>query len=188
MSESQHLTTAELEAGLEHIRKSPQAVGKLELIVARPAENDRRVLSQGELDVAEGLIGDCWKSSSAARARDGQPDYESQINIMNARAIALIAQSKERWSLAGDQLYADFDLSEANAPPGTQLQIGEAMLEITPPPHLGCKKFTQRFGLAAMKFVNSEVGKELHLRGVNARILRPGVIRVGDRVEKIDRE
>ena len=181
----QHLTAVELEAGLEHIRQSPADEGTLDLIVARPEVNERKVLAEGQLDLDEGLIGDNWKVASTRYSKDGKPDYESQINIMNARSAALVAQSKERWALAGDQLYVDFDLSEANAPAGTRLAIGEAVLEITPPPHNGCKKFTQRFGLDAMKFVNSDVGKSLHLRGVNARIVQPGVIRTGDKVTKL---
>ena len=185
MQDPQHLTTVELEAGLEHIRESPQDQGTLELIVARPQVNEREVLDEGQLDLNEGLVGDNWKQASANYSKDGQPDYESQINMMNARAAALIAQTKDRWPLAGDQLYVDFDLSEANAPPGTRLAIGEAVLEITPPPHLGCKKFVKRFGLDAMKFVNSDVGKDLHLRGVNARIIQPGTIRTGDPVTKL---
>ena len=185
MQNPEHLSAVELEAGLDHIRRSPGDDGTLDLIVARPQTNEREVLQEGQLDADEGLIGDNWKVASASYSKDGKPDYESQINIMNARAAALIAQSKDRWPLAGDQLYVDFDLSEENAPPGTRLAIGEAILEITPPPHLGCKKFTQRFGLDAMKFVNSDVGKALHLRGVNARIIQPGTIRVGDRVEKV---
>ena len=185
MQDPLHLSAVELEAGLDHIRQSPQHKGTLELIVARPQVNEREVLEEGQLDLDAGLVGDNWKVSSANYSKDGQPDYESQINMMNARAAALIAQSKDRWPLAGDQLYIDFDLSEANAPPGTRLAIGEAILEITPPPHLGCKKFVQRFGLEAMKFVNSDVGKQLHLRGVNARIIQPGTIRPGDTVKKL---
>jgi MOSC domain-containing protein YiiM len=103
-----------------------------------------------------------------------------QINIMNSRVIALVAQDKDRWPLAGDQLYIDMDLSAENLPTGTHLALGSALIEVTPPPHTGCKKFVSRFGLDAMKFVNSTVGRQLHLRGINAKVVRPGVIRVGD--------
>ena len=108
-----------------------------------------------------------------------------QLNVMNARVIALLAQGKDRWALAGDQLFVDFDLSEANVPPGTRLAIGSTMIEVTAPPHLGCKKFSARFGPDAMKFVNSPEGKALHLRGINAKVIQPGVIRAGDVVKKV---
>jgi MOSC domain-containing protein YiiM len=104
---------------------------------------------------------------------------------MNARAIALIAHDTSRWALAGDQLYLDLDLSQQNLPPGTRLAIGAAILEVTSPPHTGCAKFVERFGLEAMKFVNSPVGRELCLRGINARVVESGSIRRGDLARKI---
>jgi MOSC domain-containing protein YiiM len=104
---------------------------------------------------------------------------------MNARCTALLAQHEERWALAGDQLYVDFDLSDENIPPGTRLAIGSAVLEVSAEPHSGCKKFSARFGVEAMKFVNSPEGKRLHLRGINARIVQAGRIQVGDAIKKI---
>lgn len=180
-----HLTPQQLEQGLPHILQSPKAEGILELIVCRPAEGERRVLEQGQLSLAEGLEGDNWHSRGSRHTPDGSAHPEKQLNIMNARAIALIAQSKERWPLAGDQLYIDMDLSDANLPPGSRLQMGSAIIEITPPPHNGCKKFVERFGRDAVKFVNSAVGKELHLRGLNAKVVQEGTIQTGDVVRKL---
>jgi MOSC domain-containing protein YiiM len=108
-----------------------------------------------------------------------------QLNIMNSRVIALLAQEQERWQLAGDQLYIDMDLSDKNLPAGTRLALGTAVIEITAKPHSGCKKFAARFGLDAIKFVNSPLGKELHLRGLNAKVIQSGIIQVGDAVKKI---
>lgn len=180
-----HLTMAELEAGLDEIRQSPQDEGVLRLIVRRPRTDEREVLEEGELHPVEGLVGDSWKMRGSSRTADGSPHPDTQLNIMNARVAALVAQDKDRWQLAGDQLYIDMDLSEENLPPGTQLAIGSAVIEVTPPPHTGCKKFVSRFGLDAMKFVNSSLGRELHLRGVNARVIQPGLIRVGQVVKKL---
>lgn len=180
-----HLTTAELEAGLEEIRRSPSDGGPLELIVRRPRVDEREVLAEGELHLSEGLVGDSWKERGSSRTADGSPHPEMQLNVMNARAVALLAQGRERWPLAGDQLYLDLDLSGENLPPGTRLALGEAVIEVTAQPHTGCKKFVARFGLEAMKFVNSEVGRALNLRGINARVVQPGVIRVGDVARKI---
>jgi MOSC domain-containing protein YiiM len=42
-----------------------------------------------------------------------------------------------------------------------------------------------RFGPDATKFVNSPIGRQLQLRGINAKVVRAGVIRVGDAVKKI---
>ena len=101
---------------------------------------------------------------------------------MNARAIELVAGGRERWPLAGDQLYVDLDLSEANLPPGTRLAIGEAEIEMTDQLHTGCAKFVSRFGVDAMKFVNSPVGRALRLRGAYARVTRAGRIAQGDEI------
>lgn len=181
----QHLTMDELEAGLDHIRRSPSDLGVLELIVRRPEREQREVLTEGRLDLAEGLVGDNWRARGSSRTADGTAHPAMQLNIMNARAIALIAQDRDRWQLAGDQLYIDLDLSAANLPPGTRLAIGAAVVEVTDQPHTGCKKFVARFGLNAMKFVNSPVGRELCLRGINARVVQPGLIRAGDAVRKL---
>lgn len=185
MSDVIHLTTAELEAGLDIIRQSPKEEGVLEMIVRRPHDDEREVLDIGELDLREGLVGDNWKVRSCSRSADGTAHPDMQLNIMNARVISLIAQEKERWQLAGDQLFIDLDLSTDNLPTGTHLAIGAAVLEITDQPHNGCHKFVARFGLDAMNFVNSTVGKELHLRGVNAKVIQPGEIRTGDIAKRL---
>lgn len=174
-----------METGLETIRQSPKDVGVLKLISRRPNTDEREVLKEAQLDPAHGLIGDNWKTRGSRSTPDGSANPEMQLNVMNARVIELLAQDKERWALAGDQLFVDFDLSEANIPPGTRLAIGSAVIEITAPPHLGCKKFSARFGPDAMKFVNSPEGKQLHLRGVNAKVVQPATIRTGDAVKKL---
>lgn len=185
METVRHLSTEELNAGLDEIRRSPKDEGVLAMIVRRPRIEARDVLPTAELDLDEGVVGDTWKSRSSRRSADGLAHPHMQINIMNARVIALVAQDRGRWPLAGDQLYIDLDLSEKNLPPGTQIGIGGAVIEITAEPHTGCQKFVARFGLDAMKWVNSAVGAELHLRGVNARVVRPGAIRVGDMARKL---
>jgi len=184
-TEVKQLTLAELEAGMDTILQSPKDQGALQLIVRRPQVEAREVLQEGELDLAVGLVGDSWKSRGSSSTPDGSANPEMQLNIMNSRVVALLAQTKERWPLAGDQLYVDLDLSAANVPPGTQLSIGSAVIEVTSPPHTGCKKFMARYGVDAMKFVNSSTGKQLHLRGINAKVVRPGMIRVGDVAKKI---
>ncbi len=185
METTLHLTKAELEAGLEHIRQSPKDGGVLKMIVRRPAVDEREVITEGELSIEVGLVGDTWTQRPSRHMPDKSPSPLAQLTIMNSRAAALIAQTEERWALAGDQLYVDMDLSEANLPAGTQLQIGTAIVEISTQPHNGCLKFSQRFGVEAHKFVNSKEGSPLRLRGANARVLQSGTVRVGDVVKKL---
>ena len=179
---AQYLTTVELDGGLDHLRASPREEGIVALIVRRPAVGEREVLDAGELDLEIGLVGDNWSTRGSSSTPDGEADPNSQLNVMNARLAALVAQTPERWGLAGDQLYLDLDLSVANRPAGTQLELGSATIEVTAKPHLGCAKFTQRFGRDAMRFVNSPVGKELRLRGLCAKVVRAGIVARGDTV------
>ena len=180
-----HLPYEALEAGLEGIRQSPSDKGVLELIVRRPSEGEREVLEEGRLDLVEGLAGDTWKVRGSSRTEDGSSHPDMQLNIMNSRVIALLAQEKERWQLAGDQLFVDLDLSYENLPPGTRLAVGTAVVEVTDQPHTGCKKFMARFGVDALKFISAPEGKQLNMRGINAKVVQPGIVRVGDTISKL---
>lgn len=180
-----HLNAEELEAGLGEILQSPTDTGAVKMIVRRPDVDEREVLEEAELDAAEGLIGDNWGPRGNAKTNDGSAHPDMQLNLMNSRVIALVATRMERWPLAGDQFFLDLDLSKSNLPAGALLEIGSAVIEITEMPHTGCKKFAARFGVEATKFVNSSRGNKLGLRGVNAKVVKPGVVRVGDRAGKV---
>ena len=185
MNDELHVPAAVLSAGLAAIEESPKAASVLHMIVRRPGVDLRECVTEAQLDEAEGLIGDGWRVRGSSQTPDKSAHPEMQLTVMNSRSIALIAASRDRWALAGDQLFVDLDLSVTNLPAGSQLQIGEAVIEITTLPHTGCAKFKARFGADALHFVNSPAGRELRLRGVNARVVRGGAIRVGDRVAKL---
>lgn len=179
-----HLTREEVEAGLDVVRAAPRDAGVVELIVRRPAVDEREVVDEAELDLDEGLVGDNWRARGRSSGRKpASPD--AQVTVTSARAIALVAGSRDRWPLAGDQLYVDLDLSHENLPVGTRLAIGTAELEVTAAPHTGCKKFASRFGLEALKVFDTEEGLALNLRGINTRIVVPGTVRAGDAVRKL---
>ena len=180
------LTTEELEAGLDGILGSPADVGTIELIVRRPAEGERDVLAEATFDLVEGLVGDNWRARGSKSRPDGSANPEMQLNVMNARAVDLVAAGdRERWALAGDQLYVDLDLSEENLPPGTRLALGTAVIEVTEPPHTGCVKFSARFGVDAHKFVNAKPYRHLRLRGMCAKVVEPGTFSSGDTIRKL---
>ena len=181
----EHVDEPELAAGLDEVRRSPADAGSLTRIVARPAEGERDVLPVAELSLELGLVGDNWLARGNRRTTDGSADPLMQLNLTNSRFLALIAPDEADQLLAGDQLHVDLDLSEANLPPWTRLQIGDAVIEITDKPHNGCAKYARRYGDAAVRFVNSPEGKALHLRGINARVVEPGTIRAGDAISKL---
>ncbi|MDH3273665.1 MAG: MOSC domain-containing protein [Gammaproteobacteria bacterium] len=185
MATSRQLSKEELAQGLDIVSQSPKGEGVLQLIVRRPDVDQRESVAKGHLDIREGLVGDSWRARGSGHMPDGQADPDMQLNIMNSRVAELVANGLERRELAGDQLYLDMDLSRENLPPGTQLALGEAIIEVTEPPHTGCKKFAARFGTEAMVFVNSGMGKTRNFRGICAKVVQSGDIRVGDVARKV---
>lgn len=180
-----YLSMAELEAGLAHIQASSADVGTVQMIVARPADNERVTLDEGLFTVENGLEGDNWRARGSKRTDDGRAHPEMQITLMNSRFLDLVAGEQSRWPLAGDQLVVDMDLGVENLPPGQRLQVGTAVFEVTAVPHTGCKKFATRFGTEAVKFANSDIGKPLRLRGMYVKVIQPGTVQVGDTIRKI---
>jgi MOSC domain-containing protein YiiM len=181
---ARHLSLEELREGLAEIRRSPKDQGTLRAIVIRPQTDARVSLQRCELSPDGGVHGDNWAKGCWMSLPDGRPHPDVQVTIMNARTIALIAGEEARWRLAGDNLLVDLDLSAENLLPGTRVSLGSALLEITDVPHKGCKKFAARYGVDATRFVNSREGLQLHLRGIYARIVEPGVVAVGDVMAK----
>lgn len=182
---SDHLNTEQLEAGMEHILQSPADDGALIMIVRRPEVERREVVQEGELDASAGLVGDNWQARGSSSTVDGSAHPEAQLTLINARLISLIARSEERWQLSGDQLVVDLDLSVENLPVGTRLSVGSAILEVTSKPHTGCGKFSRRFGRDALRMTATPKGRVLRLRGLYARVVKSGTIRVGDSVAKV---
>ena len=181
-----HRTLDELTTYVDHLRAAPATGGTLALVVRRMQHAEREVLDEGVLDGTDGLAGDNWYDRATSRAIAAGRHLDAQLTVMSARMVALLADDPAGRAEAGDQLYVDLDLSHSNLPTGTRIAIGdEAVIEVTAKPHNGCKKFERRFGADAVAFVNSEAGRELRLRGLNARVITGGVVRPGDRVHRL---
>ena len=180
-----HRTMAELEAGLGHVLAAPKDDGELVLIAVRPRPGERELPAEARLDLVAGLVGDNWLARGSRHTPDGSAIPDMQITVMNSRVATLVAGDDDM-AMCGDQLYVDLDLSHDNLPVGTRLAIGDTVLEVTLPPHTGCKKFVARFGEDAMRFVNSRDGRAHRLRGMNTRVVVAGIVRVGDRCRKLD--
>ena len=179
-----HPTRSDLDAGLAHLRAAPTDRGTVDMVVRRPAVDEREVLEEGHFVVGEGLDGDNYLARGSSATEDGSAHPEAQINIMSSRAIDLVTSGdRDRWPLAGDQLFVDLDLSAANLPVGTRLRVGTAVLEVAQKPHNGCAKFSARFGVDAVRWVNGD--REERRRGLNATVVEAGVARPGDEILKL---
>ena len=177
---------SEIEAGLPHVLASPKDDGKVEAIFLRPKEGERASPESVYLSPEDGVQGDRWASTSGRRLPDGKPYPSTQVSLMNARVLDLLAGTREKWPLAGDNLIVDLDLSGENVPAGQRLAIDDVLLEVTDVPHTGCRKFIERYGQVASAFVNAADCADLHLRGVFARVLKAGNVKVGSAIRKID--
>jgi hypothetical protein len=176
---------AEIDARSEAAGASPADRGTVEMIVCRPATGERRVLATAELVVGAGLVGDNYVARGNDRTPDGAAHPQAQLNLMGSRQIdAITGGDRERWPLAGDQFFVDLDLSAANLPAGTRLQIGSAVIEVSEKPHTGCAKFSTRFGVEAVRWVNHD-RDELRRRGINAMVVTAGVVTAGDAIRVI---
>jgi hypothetical protein len=181
----ENLDLATLHAARDQILASPKDAGSVDLIVRRPEVGERETVAEATLDTTEGLVGDNWRARGSGSSPDGSANPKAQLTLMNARVASLVAVIPERIPLAGDQLYVDFDLTEANVPAGTRLALGSAVIEVSDEPHMGCRKFFDRFGNDAHRFVNSKEDRDLHFRGINAFVVTGGTVRTGDTISKL---
>jgi MOSC domain-containing protein YiiM len=175
----------DFEGSLADVRDAPRDAGRLVLIVRRPNVDEREILAEAVLDSTVGLVGDGWSERGSSRTPDGGPNPESQVTVINTRVLRAIEPDETRWPLAGDQLYVDFDLGQEGLPPGSRIAVGSAVLVVSEQPHTGCAKFSARFGSDALRWINSPVGRELRMRGMNTRVVEGGTIRTGDSVRRV---
>lgn len=169
---------------LDSVRAAPADGGRVELLVLRTGPGQRKVVTEAMIDLDEGVVGDDWRTRVSTSRLDGSANPDAQVTIMSTRVLAAIEPDRSRWPLAGDQLLVDADLSIPNLPAGSRLEIGEAVLEVSETPHTGCSQFRARFGADALRWINGPVGRELRMRGVNTRVVRGGMVRVGDGLRK----
>jgi MOSC domain-containing protein YiiM len=162
----------ELEAAWAAAVGTPQS-GAVDLICVRRLEGVHETPERVEITPAGGVEGDRW-------SRGERPNPEAQVTLMNVRVAELVRHDGVARDASGDNFLVDLDLSEDALPAGTRLRVGTAVLEVSAEPHTGCKKFRERFGLDALKWVNDH--RDRRLRGMNCRVLEAGAVAVGDSV------
>lgn len=170
---------------LTHPPERPTDHGTVSLIVERPALNVRHVVQQAQLSIPLGMHGSGWEEEPGRGHAD-------QICVMGTSEIRIVTNSDDPtvWAEAGDQMFFDFDLSKSNLATGDRVALGQVddkcvVLEVTPMPHVGCPKFSKRFGKDALRVVNGPSGRRMRLRGIYFRVVRGGVVRTGDAIAKV---
>jgi MOSC domain-containing protein YiiM len=161
---------------IARLPRSPLDGGTVERCVVRRGTGERDTPDAVHVSPEGGVEGDRWAADAHARAGN-------QVSLVNVHVLrALTDGDPRRMALSGDNLQVDLDLSEANLPVGTRLAIGDALLEVTPDPHRPCRSFAERYGAIGAKRVTRANRKGLRGRGVLARVVRGGTVRVGDRI------
>jgi len=176
---SRYLPSDALTQRLNAFAAAPKENGRLEMIVRCPVSNQREILQTVHLSVEAGLPGDKWGAKS-------NPNPVSQLTVMRHDIADMIANGQSL-ALFGDNLFVNLDIAAANLPVGSRLQIGEAVIEVTPLPHDGCTKFKARFGADAFYFVNAKPTRHLNLRGICCRVVRAGNVEAGSAVRVVSR-
>lgn len=176
---TRHLSRAELEAAIAALPEAAKDAGTLELLVARGPNGERNLPRSVVLTPEGGMPGDRW-------SRESQYGPEFQLATARVDFARLIANGQPL-ELHGDNLYLTLDLSSDNLPAGSLLRLGQALVEVTPQPHNGCKKWVQRFGLDVMQLNLAPTHRHLHLRGIYLRVIEAGRVDVGDSVVVLSR-
>jgi len=165
----------ELERLWRAMPPAPRDRGSVRAICVRKGNGIHQTPPRVTLSERRGVEGDRWADSV-------DRDPEAQVTLMAARVAELVASERTPFYGAGDNFYVDLDLAEDALPPGTRLRIGTAVLEVSSKPHTGCKKFRERFGVEALRWVNHKMNRALRLRGINCRVVTAGEVSVGDEV------
>ncbi len=176
---SKHLKRDALTTALAALPKAPADVGTIDLLVARGDNGERALPESALLTIDGGLTGDRW-----ARQQKYGPGYQLATT---QTGFARVVANGQSLALHGDNLFLDLDLSRANLPAGSILQLGGAVTSVTEIAHNGCKKWVQRFGLPAMQLNMTPEFQQMRLRGLYLRVVEAGVVNVGDRVVVLER-
>lgn len=179
VNRSRFLTIQELQAGASELPGASPERSILDAVVSRTELGHRALSGPMLLTIAGGVPGDGWIRKEGATV-------DSQITVMETSVAELIANGQPL-ALFGDNLFVDLDLSIGNLPPGSRVTIGGALLEVTTKIHKGCKKFAARFGVDALRFVSTPVGRARRFRGMYLRVVEEGDVAPGDAVTVVER-
>src|SRR5258708_4532079 len=141
----EHLSFPALEAGLEHVRRSPRDEGIVQLIACRPDNSRRQVLEEVVLDCARGVIGDNWLVRGSRHTPAGPPAPAGRAPAPNPGGAPVGGGEGAGGAVGGAKCYVALALTRETPGAGPRLAIGTAVIEVSAKPHVGCWKYEARF-------------------------------------------
>jgi len=174
------ISRADLDAALPHVLDAPKDAAPVAQLCFRPDYGLRTFPERLVLTRAGGIPGERWAKAPWMRLADGAPDPRIQVSILPARIRDLVCGDRLH---PGDPVIADIDVTHANMPVGTLLQLGTAVVRVSDAFNDACVKWKVRYGVEAKEWVVAH--PELRLRGILCSIEQDGEVRLGDVIRKI---
>lgn len=178
-------TIDELNGELPHILKAPKDEGVIHKLCYRPGFRKRTFVDELSLSVADGVKGDRWKEFGWLKLPDGSADPRIQVCVLQKRVLDCVWREGDSVDYPGDTMIVDMDMSEANLPTGTRLQVGSAIIEVSDVFNDACTKWSARYGKESREWINVPDNVPLRLRGILCRVVQDGSVKLSDLMRKI---
>ncbi|MEQ9693284.1 hypothetical protein [Shimia sp. SDUM112013] len=175
-----------MDRALPDVMAAPKDGAAISMLCLRPDRNQRRFVENITLTREHGIPGERWATQPWLRTADGMPHPGIQVSVLSQRVLDLVWRDRENTVHPGDTFIVDMDLSESNLPAGQLLSVGDAVLRVSEVFNDGCVKWKARYGADAKDWITAPGHPALRLRGILCSIEQDGVIRIGDRMQKID--
>lgn len=181
------LTEEQLDEKMPWVQQASKTAAPIEQLCLRPAYSERKFTEQLELCAERGVVGDRWCKYTWIYLPDGSPDPRLQVCLMPLRVWQLVCKPAQEQGVLhpGDNFLADLDCSEENLPVGQHLQVGSAVIEVSDEFNNACSKWRSRYGSTSVQWINRPHNRPLRLRGVLCNIVKSGIVRSSDRIEKL---
>jgi MOSC domain-containing protein YiiM len=176
---TRHLPAEDLERAIARLPAAPTDAGHLRMVLRRLPDGSRERPARVRLTPEQGVPGDGW-------TRRPPRNPEAQLAVIRSDVAEIVANGQSL-DLFGDNLFVDLDVSATNLPAGTRLQVGAALVEVTPFPHNGCAKFSARFGLDALRCVQAAPTRPQNRRGIYWKVVEAGDAGVGNTIQVLTR-
>lgn len=163
-------------AAMPDILAAPKDNAPIRSLCLRPGIGQRQFVDSLTMTVSEGIPGDRWLTNPWRKLADGSPDPEIQVSILPTRVCDLVWREGDRAPHPGDPIVADMDMGVDNLPPGSLIQAGSAVLEVSAIFNTACVKWRNRYGLESFRWINMDDHPRHRLRGILCAVREGGTV------------